>query len=60
MQLLTVKETADYLRLPLTKTYELVRIKDFPAVKIGKSWRVMRDKLDEWLLAQLEDKPENV
>lgn len=60
MQLLTVQETAEYLRLPLTKVYELVRIKDFPAVKIGKSWRVLKDKLDKWLLDQLEDKPENL
>ena len=57
---LTVPETAKYLSLPVSKVYELVKGKDFPAIKIGKSWRILKDNLDQWLLKQLEEKQDNL
>jgi excisionase family DNA binding protein len=54
--LMTITETAEYLRVPTSKVYELVRVKSFPAVKLGKSWRIMKDRLDIWLEEQLENK----
>ena len=54
--LLTVKQAAEYLNLPTAKVYELVRGKDFPAVKIGKSWRIRKDHIDRWLDGLMEDK----
>lgn len=54
--LMTVPEAAEYLNLATSKVYELVHSKDFPAVKIGKNWRIMRDKLDKWLLEKWADK----
>lgn len=57
---MTIPETAAYLRLPLSKVYELVRIKSFPAAKLGKNWRIHKDRLDRWWESQWEDKPENL
>lgn len=52
----TVPETAQYLNIPVSKIYELVRAKDFPALKLGKSWRIHKERLDQWLLAKLPEK----
>jgi excisionase family DNA binding protein len=57
---LTIDETAHYLKLPVSKVYELVRAKDFPSVKLGKHWRIFQDRLDQWLICQLEEKEDNV
>ncbi len=57
---LTIPETAAYLRLPLSKVYELVRSKGFPSAKLGKTWRVHRGRLDAWWELQWEEKPENL
>ena len=56
----TVPQTAQYLNLPVSKVYELVRVKDFPAVKLGKSWRILKDRLDQWLIKQLDEKQDNI
>ncbi|MDF2787997.1 MAG: Helix-turn-helix domain [Neobacillus sp.] len=45
---LTIDETASYLGLPKTTIYELTKGKEFPAKKLGKSWRVHRQNLDLW------------
>ena len=37
--LLTVKETADYLRIPLPTVYYLVQRGKIPAIQIGGRWR---------------------
>jgi len=56
---LTVPETAKYLSLPVSKVYELVKGKDFPAIKMGKNWRIHKEKLEQWLLIQLKEKQDN-
>jgi hypothetical protein len=38
----------------LMKVYELVRRKDFPALKIGGRYFVLENKLDEWFNKQAE------
>lgn len=58
--LLSIKQTSEYMNLPVSKVYELVKAKSFPAIKIGKSWRILKDKLDQWLISQLEEKPDNI
>lgn len=44
---LTIPQTAKYLQIPVSKVYELIRGKEFPAVKIGKNWRIIKDRLDQ-------------
>ena len=48
--LMTVKETAAYLRIPLPTVYYLVQRGQLPAVQIGGRWRVKRDLLDRDIL----------
>ncbi|MGI8819557.1 MAG: helix-turn-helix domain-containing protein [Chthoniobacterales bacterium] len=48
--LLTVKETANYLRIPLPTVYYLVQRGQLPAIQIGGRWRVKKDALDKDVL----------
>ena len=48
--LMTVKETAEYLRIPLPTVYYLVQRGQLPAVQIGGRWRVKKDALDRDVL----------
>src|SRR3984957_14683058 len=48
--LLTVKETAEYLRIPLPTVYYLVQRGQLPAIQIGGRWRIKRDALDRDVL----------
>lgn len=54
--MMTVPQTAAYLNIPMSKVYELARSKSFPAVKLGKNWRILKDQLQPWLLTQIGKK----
>lgn len=46
MKLLTVHETAQYLRLHPMTVYKMLQVGQIVGVKIGALWRVPVDKLD--------------
>jgi len=50
--LLTVKETAKYLRIPLPTVYYLVQRGQLPAIQIGGRWRIKKDSLDRDILKE--------
>ena len=50
--LLTVKETAEYLRIPLPTVYYLVQRGKIPAIHIGGRWRLKKSTLDRDILRQ--------
>jgi len=50
--LLTVKETAEYLRIPLPTVYYLVQHGKIPAIQIGGRWRIKKSALDRDILRQ--------
>jgi excisionase family DNA binding protein len=50
--LLTVKETAEYLRIPLPTIYYLVQRGKIPAIQIGGRWRIKKSPLDHDILRQ--------
>lgn len=52
--LLTVKETAEYLRIPLPTVYYLVQRGQLPAIQIGGRWRIKKDSLDRDILREEE------
>ncbi len=54
LTILTVHEVAEYLRMSETKVYRLVKDRQLPVLRIGKSWRFRKDLLDEWLSQQIE------
>ena len=49
MQIMTVKEVSDFLRLKEPTVCRLASEGKLPGVKIGKSWRFKRELIDEWL-----------
>src|SRR5438105_12506652 len=49
--LLTVKETAEYLRIPIPTVY-LVQCGKIPAIQIGGRWRIKKFSLDRDVLHQ--------
>jgi excisionase family DNA binding protein len=49
-ELMTVKETAEYLRIPLPTAYHLVQRGQLPAIQIGGRWRIKRSLLDRDVL----------
>jgi excisionase family DNA binding protein len=52
-QLLTVEELANYLKISRPKAYQLVHQVGFPKINIGKSIRVPKVALDNWINSQL-------
>ncbi|MGK0190507.1 MAG: excisionase family DNA binding protein [Verrucomicrobiales bacterium] len=51
-ELMTVKETAEYLRIPLPTVYYLVQRGQLPAIQIGGRWRIKRSLLDRDVLKE--------
>lgn len=49
-ELMTVKETSQYLRIPLPTVYYLVQRGQLPAVQIGGRWRIKRSLVDRDVL----------
>ena len=46
---LTIRETSQYLRIPLRTMYKLAQEGKVPCQKIGKHWRFRKETLDRWL-----------
>ena len=46
---MTLKETAKYLKLSEITIYRMIQRGDIPAIKLGRSWRVHRNTLEEFL-----------
>lgn len=47
--LLTIQETAEFLRLPVNSLYKYTSQRKIPYLKFGKRILFDRNKLDEWL-----------
>lgn len=46
-EILDLKEVAEHLRLNKRTVYNLVRKEGIPSTKIGRQWRVKKDRLDD-------------
>lgn len=53
---MTIEETAEYLGLAKGTVYVLVQRYDFPAVKLGKSWRIVTSELNQWLIRRANER----
>lgn len=49
---LKVPEVAEFLRIGRSRAYELVGSGEIPSVRIGRSVRVSRRKLERWIEGQ--------
>ncbi len=48
-EIMTIHETAAYLRIPLRSMYKLAQEGKIPCQKVGRHWRFRRHALDHWL-----------
>jgi excisionase family DNA binding protein len=47
--ILTIEETAEYLKIPVSTVYRLAQQGRIPANKVGRQWRFYRPALIEWI-----------
>lgn len=59
-QIITAKDTAKYLGISNNKLYALLKCRDFPSVKIGCRYYVLKDKLAEWLERKSHDRKDTI
>lgn len=55
-EVLTLKEAADYLKIPEGTMYKLAQEGRVPGRKAGRQWRFHRDSLNDWLKGKEEGK----
>jgi excisionase family DNA binding protein len=48
-EVLTAREVAELLKMPVSTIYELARRGDLPARRFGRTWRFLRPRLEELL-----------
>jgi len=51
MKILTVKETADVLKVKPQRVYRMMRDDGLPCIRLGRQVRVDEDSLKKWLNA---------
>jgi excisionase family DNA binding protein len=52
--LMTVHDLAEYLQLSEAKVYRLANAGQVPGCRVGKSWRFMKELIDEWIRRETE------
>lgn len=55
---MNIKEAAEELGVCVPKVRELVQRQDFPAMKIGKTWKISRSGLYEWVEKMTKERAE--
>ena len=48
-EIMTIGETSEYLRIPLSSLYKLAQAGKIPGQKVGRHWRFRREAIDCWL-----------
>lgn len=48
-EMLTPTDIMNHLKLGRNKTYELIRLSNFPKIKIGNTYRIPKDKYIKWV-----------
>ena len=46
---LTIEDLSDYLKIPKSTLYKLVREGKVPCQKVGRHWRFRKEAIDRWL-----------
>ena len=47
--IMTIEETADLLKIPVSSVYKLAQAGKMPAQKVGRHWRFHRQTLIQWI-----------
>jgi excisionase family DNA binding protein len=48
-EVMTINETSQYLRIPVSTLYKLAQDGRIPGQKVGRHWRFRRQAIDNWL-----------
>jgi excisionase family DNA binding protein len=54
-EVMTLKDLAGYLKIPVSTIYKFVREGKIPAQKVGRQWRFSKSAIDHWLGKIKED-----
>ena len=46
---MTIQETSQYLRIPISSLYKLAQEGKIPCQKVGRHWRFHRETLNNWI-----------
>ena len=52
-EIMTIGETAQYLRISSSSLYKLAQDGRIPCQKVGRHWRFRKQALDNWLEAKV-------
>lgn len=52
MDIMTIDEVSNYLKLKLKTAYHLAAKGDIPGFKVGGSWRFRRSEIERWIKQQ--------
>jgi excisionase family DNA binding protein len=55
IQVLTVKEVCDLLRVHPTTLYKLIRAGKIPSFRVGSDWRFQQDLIERWMAEESKD-----
>ena len=47
-EILTIRDVASYLKLPVSTVYRLAERRELPGHKVGRQWRFHKSILDDW------------
>lgn len=48
-EIMTIGETAQYLRISLSSLYKIAQDGRIPSQKVGRHWRFRKEAIDRWL-----------
>lgn len=48
-EIMTIGETAEYLRISLSSLYKIAQDGRIPCQKVGRHWRFRKQTIDHWL-----------
>ncbi len=58
MEMLTVREAAQKLKLGRSTVYALIARNRLPVLRVGRAVRIPADRLEAWIAARIEDPAE--
>ena len=48
-RILTISDVANFLKIPKSSVYKLIKDDGLPAYKVGKHFRLVEDEVKDWL-----------
>lgn len=59
LDVMTLNEVAEYLRIPRSTAYKLAQGGKLPGQKVGRHWRFHKEAVEDWLKRQPAAKDED-